>query len=188
MKIRLLTILALFIFALGAKAQKNKFFPGYIINLEGDSLPGIVAMDDAKKWIAWKEGKGKDRILYHPGEMQEFGMGDVRYICATVEVLRNRFPERVHGFLKVIIEGPVELVQYQGETLFGDDAEDMFVRAGDSTLFYRVPKKEKQFSKRMSEYFGANGEISDQIKNGEATYADLPRLVIQFNAWMREQM
>lgn len=187
MKAKIFVLLILCFAALSLPAQNKKFFPGYVINLEGDSLPGIVQLNNEQKWLAWKNGKGGDRIMFYPGDMQRFGVGGVDYVCETVEVIRRKFPERVHAWLQMKVDGIVDLAEYSGETLLGEkEVKNYFLRAGDSTLFFRVPHKPKQFAKQMGDYFGANEEISQQILDGELLFADLPRIVILFNAWAEE--
>jgi hypothetical protein len=183
-----LVLFACLLFAATAGySQKGRFFDGYVVTAKGDSLNGIVALDSENKWVAFKEGKGGDRTVYYPNDLKAFGIADVRYICETVEVTRNRFPELVHTFLQVMVQGPVELVQYSGETLLGaEEVNHYFIRSNGS-LLYRVPEKDKAFAKQMSSYFEEYSEISEQIRAGELVYADMPRIVILFNAWLESQ-
>lgn len=181
---RILTLTTFLLVVLAVPAQKGRFFDGYVVTMGGDSLNGIVAMDSEGKWVAYKEGKGGDRTVYYPNDLKAFGIADVRYICETVEVTRNRFPELVHTFLQVVIQGPVELVEYSGETLLGSEAVNHYYVRSSGSLLYRVPDKEKTFAKQMSSYFEENSEISEQIRAGDLKYEDMPRIVILFNAWL----
>lgn len=83
-------IFAFLFFALifNKAVSQEKYLPGYVKTLEGDTIPGLIDYrnwDNNPKTVFFKQ-KGQDRIkVYKPLDIAEFGVLDEIYVGAAVE-------------------------------------------------------------------------------------------------------
>lgn len=69
--------------------SQEKFLPGYVINLKGDTLHGFI---DYRNWkinpdkVDFKNETGNKQITYQPSDILEFKVKDEIYVSATVNI------------------------------------------------------------------------------------------------------
>lgn len=178
----ILLLMLMLLFAVGTQAQVFK--EGVIVTKEGDTLTGLVANND-EKTMTFKEDKhGTSRIIAKK-EISAFRTDTTTYVKHTIEVLRGNFPEKVEDFLLVVIDGPVQLLEYKGKSLFGSEHMNYYLLTAGQVP-YRVNTDEGNFRKTMKWYFEEYAELAQRIKNKELGYDNLHEIVNTFNTWFIE--
>lgn len=165
-----------------APAKAQMFQEGMIITREGDSLIGLVAHHN-ETTMAYKPEKSAAQKLYPLKEVVGYTIADQAYEQHVVEVLRGNFPERVEAYLKVVVDGPLRLLELNSKGLFGSEHENYYLIAGDE-IPIRVNKSEGNFKATMRHYFAEHEELSTKIRKKELGYTDLVEIVNTYNAWV----
>ena len=177
-------ILAMFLlFTTEANAQL--FRKGRLFTQDGDTLEGLIA-SQGKNTFAYKQTKKGKRKIYNFKELTGFEIAGERYQEHFIEVIRNNFPERTKAFLKVIVEGPLMLLEYKGEGIFGNEHVNFYLYNGED-MPYRVNRNPSNFKGQMKRYFHEVEDVRTKVKSKEYTYENLPEMVEAFNQWYMSQ-
>jgi hypothetical protein len=86
--LRLSQVLSVILLCQNALSQE-KYLPGYVINLKGDTLLGFI---DYRNWkinpdkINFKESTGNTQVEYRPSDISEFKVKDEIYVSAIVNI------------------------------------------------------------------------------------------------------
>lgn len=173
----------LFSLLLAGSTVAQNYQAGYLLTLEGDTIQGMVA-EAANGNFAFKEDRNSSRRFYHEDELFGFNVGESGYEKHVVEVLMGNFPEKRKVFLKLLVNGPLKLMEYEGEgLLFGNVYKNHFLYHPESEVPWRIPAKEKQFKSQMSRYFSDVPDLAARIKSKELGYDNLEEIVQIYNAW-----
>jgi hypothetical protein len=177
---------------------QEKFLPGYVINLKGDTIFGFV---DYRNWkinpdkINYKESTGNKIIEYSPSDIIEFKVKDEIYASAIVNIEtspRNtedlNYDMEMHlqvvtTFLQTIYKGKKSLYHYFNY------AKDYFYIRQDSTfelLLYKkylyvqgensILKENKAYLGQLDVYLKDCPEIEDRLKKTAYRQPDLNNL------------
>lgn len=185
MKMRLYLLLGVLLMALSLSGQNYQ--PGFLVTLEGDTVRGLVAPGASGNY-AFKEDRNSSRRFYHEDELSAIDMGEGTFEKHLVEVVMGKFPEKRVVFLQVVVDGPLRLLEYQGEgLLFGNPYTNHFLYHDESEHPWRVPTGERMFRTQMSRYCADATELASSIKSGELGYDNLPEIVRNYNGWLLSQ-
>lgn len=182
---KLLRLLLILLFFSPAIAQAQSFVPGELVTLEGDTMVGLVARATGGNF-AYKANKKGERNFFKEKDLGGYVMDNYRYERHLVDVLMGRFPERRDVFCKVVVEGPVRLLEYSGKGMLGGTYTNLFLAHSDAEMPYRVSQNPRGFKSQMAMYFAEHEELATQIKKKELTYDDIVGIVVQYNAWAIE--
>ena len=105
-KVLALVFLGLFSISLSAQIWRE----GQIYLKKGDTLSGWVAQ--AKDYFWYKPSKTGVREVVKSKQVVGFKQDSTTYVLERVTALKGDFPERVYDFLKVVEDGPVQLMEY----------------------------------------------------------------------------
>lgn len=145
------TLLVLGILLIQVAFAQKHYFPGYIIDLEGDTIHGFI---HARHWdknpdkLLFKEKTETETTIYSPLDISGFSVQDERYINGIVqnEVSPYKSFELDYDseveleydtvFLQTLILGPYSLYHYRNS-----DSKDQFYLQTDSTFELLIYKK-----------------------------------------------
>mgnify|MGYP001821391952 FL=1 len=169
-------------FSLSITGQKNGYESGYIITLEGDTLPGLVRDRSAEPFVEmyrrihFKATK-KSKRKFGPEDLLGYAIGNRIYESVPVRedaaFFRFRYyvdPGAEHTFLRVIRrQGP--LTWYEQEFVYDDndyvDSYPLFFREGSPEMV-RVTQGVLGLKRdRLSDYFEDCTELVEAIKSKE---------------------
>lgn len=182
---RLMLLLALLLPALllPALLPAQQFVPGDLITLDGDTMSGLVAKATGGNY-AYKANTHAEKNYFKEEALSGYSMGNERYERHLVDVLMGRFPERRNVFCKVLVYGPVKLLEYTGGGIVGGGTfTNHFLEHVDAEMPFRVPPGDKAFRSQMSMYFEECEELAAKIKSRELGYDQLSDLVLEYNNW-----
>tara|TARA_R110002124_G_scaffold57700_4_gene161311 strand:- start:35821 stop:37071 length:1251 start_codon:yes stop_codon:yes gene_type:complete len=165
-----------FILIFNEAVSQEKYLPGYIKTLEGDTLPGLIDYrnwDNNPKTVFFKQ-KGQDRIkVYKPLDIAEFGVLDEIYVGAAVEKEVTKNTVYVHSessaiqvrmdtiFLQTLVLGEKSLLGMKSS-----GKENYYIKEGNSyTLlkykWYLVEQNGKElkaenetYKRQLASYLG----------------------------------
>lgn len=163
-------------------AQSQSFMRGMLVTEEGDTLQGLIAV--LPKVLLYRIPGTDDIDRYRITKVQYLQLNEHQYVVREAEVLNGHFPERVVAFMKIMVEGPVRLLEYTGEDFYGGEHINYIIEDRNGQTI-RVARSD--FHHRMADFFAANAEISQQIRDKMIGYENLPAIVATFNEWLSEQ-
>lgn len=183
-------------------SQKN-FSPGYVINLNGDTIKGYV---DSKNRnvnpgkIDFKLKKDGMPIKYSPDDIKEFGVRDEIYVSAMVETevssdevaIKDQDPElkiEVHKvFLQTLFKGDKYLYYYKSSS-----RKDNFYIKQDTIIELLRHKKyvlydgnehriveNKKYAAQLAQYLNNCPYILSEIESTKYTYSSIEKLFISY--------
>jgi len=160
---------------------QDKFFPGYIILNNGDTLTGVVRDRDLSRGVLYKkirfrEGKARTK-RFSPYQIKGYGIENAEYESMWFEEYSeffrfyyyNRYGVGEKEFMRVLEKGPLscyyrEYIDFDsgypdGYYLYKREGEDYFERATQGILGLK--------KKRLAEYFRDCPSLVEQIQSGE---------------------
>lgn len=178
--------------------SQEKFLPGYVINLKGDTLHGFI---DYRNWkinpdkVDFKNETGNKQITYKPSDILEFKVQDEIYVSAVVNIetsprenvnlnYDNKMNLQVETtFLQTIYRGNKSLYHY-----FKDEKDYFYIKK-DTTfelLLYKrylykkddnsIINENKAYLGQLEIYLKDCPGIETRLKNTAYRQADLNKL------------
>ena len=183
MTIRSILLLICLLASTALNAQMFK--PGKLITTDGDTLSGLVAVQ-GKSTFAFKKDKKGERNLFDLKELASYEVNGEAYVKHVVEVLRGNFPEKTKAYLRVVVTGPISLLEYRGPGIFGKEHVNFYLHHGDHVPM-RVNESKGNFKTTMRHYFSDYAELSEKIRTKELGFDNLIEIVVRYNTWYAEQ-
>lgn len=165
--------------------QGQLYKKGKLMTTDGDTLSGLVAVQ-SDNTFAFKKDKKAERNLFHIKELVGYEMEDESYEQHVVEVIRGNFPEKVRAYLKRVVDGPLVLLEYRGEGIFGSEHVNYYLYNGQDTP-YRVNRNPGNFRRSLKIYFREVDDLAQKIKDKSLGYTDLEQIVEEYNTWFIAQ-
>lgn len=117
---------------------KSEFLPGYIINIQGDTIQGFISYDG---WdfnpdeILFKPGKMRTPQYYLPIDIQGFGLQDKRYVSGIVQKETSPYLDR-----ELLTDPALRLVADTVflQTLIGGDKSLHYLRDWDEKEHFYI--------------------------------------------------
>lgn len=154
-----------------------KYFPGYVINLNGDTLKGELKKNPKREFdnfakASYRKKDGSEIKTFNPTKIKEY------CVDGTTFVSRNVDGDQV--FVKRLSKGSVNLYESQVEVLQMNDIKvksDYFMekQAGE---FVKI--KSGKFKKQVTEVMSDNEEIVKALEGKKYEYENIVEL---FNAY-----
>jgi hypothetical protein len=170
-------VASVMIFSLNAVAQA-KYYQGYVILLNGDSLKGEIKKNLKHEFenfakASFRKKEGVDAKSYTPAKIKEY------CVDGTTFVSRNVDGEQV--FVKRISKGAVNLYEAQMETLQMNEIKiksDYYVEKSGGEF---VKVKSSKFKKQMTDVMGDNEEIVKALEDKKYDYENIVEVVNAYN-------
>lgn len=115
-------------------AQKN-FTEGYIVTLDGDTIPGLINVKDfnlSYEQCQFKPENSKEKTTYAPRDIMGYGLGDYAYFISGV--ISEVEPEKPSKFVEVLITGHLSLFRYKEHFIFQKDTLPHIVLVGSPPI------------------------------------------------------
>jgi hypothetical protein len=194
--------LMFFVLFLNEVLAQEKFFPGYIRSLEGETITGLI---DYRNWnnnpkmVNFKLTEQDDAQVFHALEIAEFGVKDEIYVGAVVDkelsvnlaYNLNKSPELELGkdtlFLQTLVKGD--------KTLLGMKAsgkQNFYIKEGrDYTLLqYKWYIREQEgrkfkaenlkYKRQLVDYLGTCDRMNNLINDASYTSKSLESIFLQY--------
>ncbi len=163
-------------FNLNAFAQA-KYFPGYVINLTGDTIKGEIKKNPKRDFdnfakAAYRKKEGAEIKTYNPTKIKEYCVDGVTFVSRNVD------GEQV--FVKRLSVGTVNLYESQVEVLQMNDLKvksDYYMEKINGAF---VKIKSGKFKKQVEEVMSDNQEIVKALADKKYEYENIVEL---FNAY-----
>jgi len=124
-RVFLLVLTILIFFAV--KAQSD-YRTGYIINLQGDTIYGLINFKGDKanaKSCIFKKGNDLEKVTYTPSQIKSYQFVDGKYYLSSISL---NYKLKDHVFLECLIKGSLSVFYYQ------DDVKDHYFVAKDTSI------------------------------------------------------
>lgn len=161
----------------------QKFSRGTLVTSDGDTLNGNICI--LEKVVMFQDLGHSSIERFRLKSVAWLKINEDEYVLRTAEVVRAHFPERVVAFMRVVVPGPITLLEYYGADRYDVEHSNYLIEESDGRLF-RVARSD--FHNRMADFFAANEEISKQIREKQVNYDNLPAIVVEFNIWLDSQV
>jgi len=176
-----LVLIGLLLLPLLGLAQSD-FQWGRLITVEGDTLDGYLARATGDQFVYKKEKNGT-RSFIKEDDLASYRLGDDTYEKHLVDVQMGKFPERREVYLKVLVDGPVRLMEYTGTGMLGASHTNHFLFHDDASMPWLVPSQPRAFRNQVGMYFGDCEDVHGKIRQQEMGYDELNAIVILYNTW-----
>lgn len=126
------------------------FRPGFIIKLNGDSIPGFIdnRSDKSKTLICHFKPSKKSRVVkYKPTEIKSFGFIDDKYYSSAILSIKGK---KKSVFIEVLVKGKASLYRYLDVFYFEKDSM-VFLPKSESQI---VSVKDVTYSRPTTKYIG----------------------------------
>jgi hypothetical protein len=163
-------------FSFRANAQA-KYFPGYVIMLNGDTLKGEIKKNPKKEYDNFTKAAYRKK---DGGEIKTFTAVKIKEYCVEGITFVSRNVEGEQVFVKRLSEGAVNLYESQIEVLQMNDLKvksDYFMEKSTGEF---VKIKSGKFKKQVQEVMSDNEEIVKAIDEKKYEYDNIVEL---FNAY-----
>jgi hypothetical protein len=170
-------VAAVMAFSTRAVAQV-KYFQGYVIMLNGDSLKGEIKKNMKREFdnfakASYRKKEGSESKTFTPAKIKEY------YVDGTTFVSRNVDGEQV--FVKRISKGAVNLYESQIEVLQMNDIKvksDYYMEKAGGEF---VKVKSSKFKKQMSDAMSDNEDIVKALEDKKYDYENIVEVVNIYN-------
>jgi hypothetical protein len=170
-------VAAVLIFSQNAIAQV-KYFQGYVIMLNGDSVKGEIKKNlkhefDNFTKASFRKKEGSEIKSYTPAKIKEY------CVDGTSFVSRNIDGEQV--FVKRISKGTVNLYEAQVETMQMNEIKiksDYYMEKAGGEF---VKVKSSKFKKQMTDVMADNEEIVKALEDKKYDYENIVEVVNAYN-------
>ena len=179
--------------------SKTEFLPGYVIDLQNDTIRGLIEYDE---WtytpddIGFKPGKMRSTVYYSPKDITGFGVNDKQYVSAIVqkEISPYRDDELEKNpalqltadtvFLQTLVGGEKSLysfIDWDGKEHFYINEDSTFTLLLHKTYIEYVNNIRKEyhnmrFIAQLSRYFWDEPSLLSKIAESYYTRASLEEL------------
>jgi hypothetical protein len=167
-------ILTAFSFTASAQA---KYFTGYVIMLNGDTLKGEIKKNPKREFdnftkAAYRKKEGSEMKTFNATKIKEYCVDGITFVSRNVE------GEQV--FVKRLSKGAVNLYESQIEVLQMNDlkVKSDYYMEKDAGEFVRI--KSGKFKKQVQEVMSDNEEIVKALEEKKYEYDNIVEL---FNAY-----
>ncbi|HEX8516620.1 MAG TPA: hypothetical protein VF868_10500 [Bacteroidia bacterium] len=159
-------------------AAQVKYFPGYVIMLNGDSLKGEIKKNMKREFdnfakASYRKKEGSETKNFTPAKIKEY------YVDGSTYVSRNVDGEQV--FVKRISEGAVNLYESQVEVMQMNDIKvksDYYMEKSGGEF---VKVKSSKFKKQMTDVMADNEEIVKALEEKKYDYENIVEVVNTYN-------
>lgn len=170
-------VAAITAFNTNAKAQV-KYFQGYVIMLNGDSLKGEIKKNLKREFdnftkASFRKKDGAEVKSFTPAKIKEYS------VDGTIYVSRNVDGEQV--FVKCISKGAMNLYESQVEVMQMNDIKvksDYYMEKAGGEF---VKVKSSKFKKQMSDAMADNEEIVKALEEKKYDYENIVEVVNAYN-------
>lgn len=170
-------VAAVLIFNTNTSAQV-KYFQGYVILLNGDSLKGEIKMNLKREFdnfakASFRKKEGSEIKSYSPAKIKEYCVNGTTFVSRNVE------GEQV--FVRRISKGTVNLYESQVETLQMNEIKiksDYYVEKAGGEF---VKVKSSKFKKQMTDVMADNEEIVQALENKKYDYENIVEVINAYN-------
>lgn len=168
---------AIMTFDISATAQV-KYFPGYVIMLNGDSLKGEIKKNPKREFDNFTKASFRKK---EGGEIKSFSPVKIKEYCVdgTIYVSRNVDGEQV--FVKCISKGAVNLYESQVEVMQMNEIKvksDYYLEKAGGEF---VKVKSSKFKKQLTDAMADNEEIVKAIEDKKYDYENIVEVVNAYN-------
>ena len=175
--IAVVVVAAVMAFNTKASAQA-KYYPGYVIQLNGDTLVGEIKKNPKRDYDNFAKAayRKKDGV-----DIKTFGPAKIKSYCVdgTIFVSRNVDGDQV--FVKQISKGAVNLYEVQVEVMQMNDISiksDYYIEKHGGEF---VKIKSSKFKKQMSDAMSDNEEIVKALEDKTYDYENIVEVVNAYN-------
>lgn len=179
LSISVVVVAAVMVFNSSAFAQA-KYFPGYVIMLNGDTLKGEIKKNPKRDFdnfakAAYRKRDGGEIKTFNPSKIKEY------MVDGFVFVSRNIDGEQV--FVKRLSKGTVNLYEAQVEVLQMNDikVKSDYYMEKEAGEFVKI--KSGKFKKQVEEVMSDNEEIVKALADKKYEYDNIVEL---FNAYNKK--
>jgi hypothetical protein len=170
-------VAAVLIFCKQACAQV-KYFQGYVVLLNGDSLKGEIKKNLKREFdnfakASFRKKEGSEIKNYGPAKIKEYCVDGITFVS------RNIDGEQV--FVKRISNGAVSLFEARIETLQMNEIKiksDYYVEKSGGEF---VKVKSSKFKKQMTDVMSDNEEIIQALEEKKYDYDNIVEVVNAYN-------
>ncbi|MCW3105488.1 MAG: hypothetical protein JWO09_3928 [Bacteroidetes bacterium] len=175
--VTVVVVAAIMAFNTKASAQV-KYFQGYVILLNGDSLKGEIKKNLKREFdnftkASFRKKEGAEVKSFTPAKIKEY------CVDGTIFVSRNVDGEQV--FVKIISKGAVNLYESQIEVMQMNDIKvksDYYMEKAGGEF---VKVKSSKFKKQMTDAMADNEEIVKAIEEKKYDYENIVEVVNAYN-------
>ena len=155
-----------------------KYFQGYVIMLNGDSLKGEIKMNMKREFenytkASYRKKEGSEIKSFSPAKIKEY------CVDGTTFVSRNVDGEQV--FVKSISKGAINLYEAQIEVLQMNELKvksDYYVEKSGGEF---VKVKSSKFKKQMTDVMSDNEDIVKALEEKKYDYENIVEVVKAYN-------
>lgn len=175
--VTVVVVAAVMAFNTSALAQV-KYYPGYVIMLNGDSLKGEVKRNPKREFdnftkASFRKKEGSEIKSFSPAKIKEY------CVDGTIFVSRNIDGEQV--FVKCISRGAVMLYEAQIEVMQMNEIRvksDYYLEKKGGEF---VKVKSSKFKKQMTDAMSDNEEIVKALEDKTYDYENIVEVVNAYN-------
>lgn len=164
-------------------AQQQNSFPGYVVNLNGDTELVEIKVNPKKaleqyQRVLYKMANGQQKVS-KPKMIKGYGYGDNHYVVGEND------GELV--FFKVLSNGDLSLYELSYEVLLMNDfkikSERYYKKHGSDSF---VHLKHNKIKKQLKTEMAANDELVKEIESSEEfTDENIVKVFDQYNIWAK---
>lgn len=155
-----------------------KYFKGYVIMLNGDSLKGEVKKNPKREFdnftkASFRKKEGSETKSYSPAKIKEYNVDGITFVSRNVD------GEQV--FVKRISKGAVNLYEAQMETMQMNEIKvksDYYMEKSGGEF---VKVKSGKFKKQMADAMSDNEEIVKALEEKKYDFDNIVEVVEAYN-------
>jgi hypothetical protein len=183
MKLRTTSFLTVLVLAAVITFNSNafsqaKYFQGYVIMLNGDSLKGEVKKNPKREFdnftkASFRKKDGSEIKNYTPAKIKEYNVDGITFVSRNVD------GEQV--FVKRISKGAVNLYEAQMETMQMNEIKvksDYYMEKSGGEF---VKVKSGKFKKQMTDVMSDNEEIVKALEEKKYDFDNIVEVVDAYN-------
>jgi hypothetical protein len=175
--VTVVVVAAVMAFSSAAQAQV-KYYQGYVIMLNGDSLKGEIKKNPKREFdnftkASFRKKEGSEIKSFSPSKIKEYCVDGIVFVSRNVD------GEQV--FVKCISRGAVSLYEAQVEVLQMNEIKvksDYYMEKAGGEF---VKVKSSKFKKQMSDAMADNEEIVKAIEDKKYDYENIVEVVNAYN-------
>ena len=177
LSVTVVVVAAVIAFSTSASAQV-KYFPGYVIMLNGDTLKGEIKENPKREFdnytkASYRKKEGSEIKSYNPSKIREYCVDGVTFVS------RNIDGDQV--FVKRLSKGAVNLYEAQVEVMQMNEIKvksDYYMEKSGGEF---VKVKSSKFKKQMSDAMSDNQEIVKALEDKKYDYENIVEVVDAYN-------
>jgi hypothetical protein len=155
-----------------------KYFPGYVIQLNGDTLKGEIKKNPKKEFDNFSKAayRKKDGV-----DMKTFGPAKVKEYCVDGSTFVSRNVDGEQVFVKRLSKGAVCLYEVQVETMQMNEIKvksDYYIEKKGGEF---VKVKSSKFKKQMTDVMSDNEDIVKGLEDKTYDFENIVEVVNAYN-------